>query len=429
MPSYFDEQSGRFSTLTLAALREAMWETAQAAVAPIGRDRLAAEVAASVVKPLGPRLAVTGDSIALGGATPNTTPIHYYNGNAEITLFASLYSDGRVRCVDNRGVNGENSTQVLARFASDLASMDPPPHAIYIYAGTNDSNTDRTALTRQNIIAMVTMARSLGIAPILGTLVPSNARDSATKASVDAFNAWLLLYGAANNILVLDVYREGVDPTTGDWKSGWSTDGLHPNPTVSGPAIGMAVADQLAAYFPSVGLPLQATNNQGANLLLNGCMAGAGPVADSWSGTGNNLGTKTYSVSTDTDALGQWQNLEASGAAAWNWSISQTVAAGAATFAVGDRLLFAGRARATLGAGVALTVNVYGGATFRAYLSNNIQAPELAPFTFAYEFVVAEGVTSLAPGVTIVATSGAGGSGSVGLAQATLLNLTALGLV
>ncbi|MGA6826472.1 GDSL-type esterase/lipase family protein [Nitrospira sp. NS4] len=76
----------------------------------------------------------------------------------------------------NKGVSGQQSFEMLARFESDVCALNPD--AVIIWGFINDvfrsdrSQIDQTLRrTRESIIAMVELARRTGITPVLATEV------------------------------------------------------------------------------------------------------------------------------------------------------------------------------------------------------------------------------------------------------------------
>jgi len=78
----------------------------------------------------------------------------------------------------NRGIGGERSDQVRARFVQDALALHP--RAVVILVGTNDAWINNPALplvmTEANIAAMVTLARSAGVRVLLASVPPVGSR-------------------------------------------------------------------------------------------------------------------------------------------------------------------------------------------------------------------------------------------------------------
>jgi acyl-CoA thioesterase-1 len=90
----------------------------------------------------------------------------------------------------NRGVNGERSDQILARFERDVIASSPK--IVVIIAGVNDVYQGRPPghVTSQ-LRAMYDRAADAGIAVLAGSIVPYNTATAAQNASMHAINAWI----------------------------------------------------------------------------------------------------------------------------------------------------------------------------------------------------------------------------------------------
>ena len=78
----------------------------------------------------------------------------------------------------DKGISGQNTTQMLARFDKDVVAL--APQAVVIMAGTNDL---AQGVTKEgivaNIAAMAEMADAAGIKVVLCTVTPCNSNYSA----------------------------------------------------------------------------------------------------------------------------------------------------------------------------------------------------------------------------------------------------------
>ena len=86
----------------------------------------------------------------------------------------------QAKAVD-RGISGQTSSQMLARFYNDV--IDLHPQVVHIMAGTNDVAGNTGPLTMQdyknNIMAMVELARVHKIRVVLASILPCGAYWSA----------------------------------------------------------------------------------------------------------------------------------------------------------------------------------------------------------------------------------------------------------
>ncbi len=135
-----------------------------------------------------------------------------------------------------RGIGGQTSTQMLARFTADVINLHPK--AVVIMAGTNDvaHNTywvepDKVV---ENIIAMCQLARANDIVPLIGSIPPcasfawNPSIKDAAQTIVD-INKRLRDYAEANGIVYVDYHTALADKRNGLPKE-LSDDGCHPKP-------------------------------------------------------------------------------------------------------------------------------------------------------------------------------------------------------
>lgn len=136
--------------------------------------------------------------------------------------------------VVDRGISGQTSPQMLARFMQDVVLLHPK--AVHILAGTNDvaGNTGPNAPEdyENNIRAMVTLAKANGIAVILGSIPPVKRfawrSDLKPGPQVVMLNKWLRDFAAENHLGYVDYYSALADEE-GGLKADLSPDGVHPN--------------------------------------------------------------------------------------------------------------------------------------------------------------------------------------------------------
>jgi lysophospholipase L1-like esterase len=144
-----------------------------------------------------------------------------------------------------RGIGGQTTAQMLARFWPDVVALKPA--AVHILAGTNDiaGNTgpyDPDA-TCDNFRAMAALARASGIRVILGAVTPAATYPWRPALRPDLeiprLNAWLTGFaraeghGFADYTAVLEDGRAGMKP-------GLAYDQVHP--TIEGYAVMEPVA-------------------------------------------------------------------------------------------------------------------------------------------------------------------------------------------
>lgn len=141
-----------------------------------------------------------------------------------------LFSGGVV----NRGISGQTTPQMLLRFQADVVALQPA--AVHIMAGTNDlaGNTGPNSAEdyRNNIRAMVTLAKANGIKVILASIPPAAgfAWKPALKPTplIAELNAWLKSYAEAEGQTFLD-YHAALATPEGALRPELTFDGVHPN--------------------------------------------------------------------------------------------------------------------------------------------------------------------------------------------------------
>jgi lysophospholipase L1-like esterase len=158
-----------------------------------------------------------------------------------ITTAPALFGEG----VIDRGISGQTSPQMVARFYQDVVRLRP--RVVHIMAGTNDiaGNTGPSSPEdyANAITAMIDMARANGIAVVLGSIPPAGVigwRQGYRPAQqIIAFNAWLRALAAERGLVYAD-YHSALADADGAMKPGLSSDGVHPT------AAGFAVMEPIA---------------------------------------------------------------------------------------------------------------------------------------------------------------------------------------
>jgi lysophospholipase L1-like esterase len=153
----------------------------------------------------------------------------------------AVFADGVV----DRGISGQTSQQMMARFYQDVVQLHP--HVVHILCGTNDIAGNAGPTSPEDyanaILAMTDMARANGIAVVLGSIPPAGVfswRDGYKPArEIIALNAWLRALAAQRGLVFAD-YHSAMATPDGAMKPGLSTDGVHPN------AAGYAVMEPIA---------------------------------------------------------------------------------------------------------------------------------------------------------------------------------------
>ncbi len=138
----------------------------------------------------------------------------------------------------NRGIGGQTTPQMLARYRQDV--IDLHPKVVVILAGTNDiaGNTgpERLEDIEANLATFSELARLHHIRVILSSLTPINDYVPAkhdffadrSMSKILALNRWIKAYCAKTGDIYLDYFSAVVDKN-GMLRKELSDDGLHPN--------------------------------------------------------------------------------------------------------------------------------------------------------------------------------------------------------
>ncbi|MFN0087833.1 MAG: GDSL-type esterase/lipase family protein [Blastocatellia bacterium] len=134
----------------------------------------------------------------------------------------------------NRGIAGQTTPQMLVRFRQDVIKLKPK--VVVILAGMNDIASFHEpitqAMTAENVISIVELARANGIRVVLASLTPIN--DAHRKQSlarpfgkIIGINGWLREYAAESGSVYLDYYSAMAEGR--NLRRELSDDGLLPN--------------------------------------------------------------------------------------------------------------------------------------------------------------------------------------------------------
>ena len=129
----------------------------------------------------------------------------------------------------NRGVNGERSDQIRARFERDVIAQGPA--VVVLIAGVNDVYQGRPAAhVIEQLRWMFDRARQAGIRVVAGTIVPYNTATPDQNARMREINDWIRLQAASTaGLAVADTRAAVAAPGKPDTLSE-TADQLHPTP-------------------------------------------------------------------------------------------------------------------------------------------------------------------------------------------------------
>ncbi|HEX4138691.1 MAG TPA: GDSL-type esterase/lipase family protein [Bryobacteraceae bacterium] len=138
----------------------------------------------------------------------------------------------------NRGIAGQTTLQMLARFRQDVVSVNPK--AVVILGGTNDIAAGVSAnQIEDNLTTIGDLAKAHGIRAVFASILPvSNYHKDADPRSdmtayrpvavIQSINAWLKNYCQSQGLVYMDYYSSMVD-SAGQLQADLSDDGLNPN--------------------------------------------------------------------------------------------------------------------------------------------------------------------------------------------------------
>lgn len=179
-------------------------------------------------------------------AEANTSIASRKPGQTRIVFFGDSITDGwrlneyfPSQDFINRGISGQVTSQMLARFLPDVAAHKPD--AVLILAGTNDIARGTAPSTIQsNLTAIADLADAHKVKPIFASILPVSDYHKGVNPSyartpmrppavIQAMNAWLKDFCVRRNYVYLD-YFAGLADQGGQLKADYADDGLHPNP-------------------------------------------------------------------------------------------------------------------------------------------------------------------------------------------------------
>ena len=129
----------------------------------------------------------------------------------------------------NRGVNGERTDEIAARFDRDV--LPHAPDVLILLAGVNDVYQGRVAATVQaQLAAMYARAREARIAVVACSIIPYDTATADQNARMHAINAWIRETASSTPGMSFCDTRAAV-ATPGDIDRLFETpDQLHPTP-------------------------------------------------------------------------------------------------------------------------------------------------------------------------------------------------------
>lgn len=128
----------------------------------------------------------------------------------------------------NRGVNGERSDEIRARFDRDV--IDAAPSIVVLIAGVNDVYQGRPAAhVIEQLRWMYDRALKARIRVVAGTIIPFNTATPDQNARMREINEWIRSQATASGIAFVDT-RAAAAATDDPDRLFDSPDQLHPSP-------------------------------------------------------------------------------------------------------------------------------------------------------------------------------------------------------
>jgi lysophospholipase L1-like esterase len=271
-----------------------------------------------------------GDSITASDSAVSANGLwHESNGIFESTIRANT-SRHPFTFVRNAGVAGNTTPDMLARLDTDVLAYNPD--VVFITSGTNDivsGAVDADYVTWLNALeTIVVRLLCAGIEPILFTPPAKDAAPAEMRRAIPFVYMLAKFYG----LTLIDAFAVTADPVTGQYLSGYSSDGTHPN-KVGIAAIVAAAGLPLDGYAASYKAVVSETSTGNiANMIRNGTFqkSTTPPTPDGWT---VNLTGAAASITG-----GGWQYTKSSGT-----GVYALFGSGISTgYAVGDVLEFNG---------------------------------------------------------------------------------------
>lgn len=146
-----------------------------------------------------------------------------------------------------RGISGQSSPQILARFQHDVVALRP--QAVHIMTGTNDIGGATGPITEDEYVrtvgAMIDMAQANGIAVVLAAIPPMSRLlprpEFDTRPVVVALNARLAALAREKQVTFVD-YFTPLKAADNSFDPAYANDGVHP--TRAGYAVMAGLAEQ-----------------------------------------------------------------------------------------------------------------------------------------------------------------------------------------
>lgn len=232
-----------------------------------------------------------GDSLTANN-TSSSVNVKSYTSQGWLPWASKLFGQRMYYDVAlNKGVGGETSEQVRARFATDVAPNAASFDWVTILAGHNDISVVTSDRCIENLKYLVEQSVLLGKGVLLLTLLPDGSGGAAVYHFYAKVNTelrrWISTTTFTTPVLLVDSWLDLADPNSVLGVPETTPISVQPDTVHQGSAggyrIGRRVAEQLARFLPRISTLGQgemdsydATQNPKGNLLLGSQFSGGG---------------------------------------------------------------------------------------------------------------------------------------------------------
>ena len=164
--------------------------------------------------------------------------ITYGFGIRRSETWISLAAEKTGLKIQNKGINGDTTGGMLARFKEDV--INTKPKIVLIMGGANDliAGAD-LGIVKANIMAMCHQAFGSLITPVVGISPPMDTRNirddwrsfadfSKINTEMTLYREWIYQFSKTFNVQTIDFYSE-INKKTTDFTGSLYIDGLHLN--------------------------------------------------------------------------------------------------------------------------------------------------------------------------------------------------------
>jgi lysophospholipase L1-like esterase len=205
------------------------------------------------------------------------------NGYFEQVLRAISGGGQNYAFVRNAGIGGNTTPDMLARLDTDVLAYNPD--VMFLMAGTNDIlpgavDADYAAFFTA-LEKIIIRAQLAGVNVVLSTCPTKDAAPAEVARAIP----WYYMLAKHYGIPLIDAHRATADPVTGQYKTGFSDDGTHPNQTGIAAIVTQALASIGLSGNQAYRAVVATATPRPDNLIMNGCFVNntVPPAMDFWS--------------------------------------------------------------------------------------------------------------------------------------------------